>query len=168
MQREKGMLSDEQSERDKVAHLENYHRGRFGVFLWGTLLVMLAFAAWAMTFRLDEVARATGEVIASSRVQVIQAVDGGVIASIEVREGDRVKPGQVLARLDPTRVGATLGEVQARLAALQAKTLRLRSEVTGAGSVDFSAMPKDIGSEFVKVERALFEQRRIGLQEELR
>jgi adhesin transport system membrane fusion protein len=153
---------------DKSAHLENYHRKHGRIFLIGTFLAVMVFVLWANIFRIDEVARATGEVIASSRVQVIQAVDGGVIASIDVREGDRVSAGQVLARLDATRVDATLGEVRARLAALQAKTQRLRAEVTGQDFVNFSLVPQDIGGEFIQVERALFEQRQAGLKEELR
>lgn len=156
------------SAQDRVNRLENFHRRRHGLLLTFLLLGLAAFVAWAMVFRIDEVARARGEVIASSRVQVIQAVDGGVLAQMEVKEGDRVEPGQILARLDQTRVGATVGEVEARLFALKAKAVRLRAEVTGASALVFPNVIREAFREQVDVERALFRQRRTGIQEEIR
>ncbi|MBF0220604.1 MAG: HlyD family efflux transporter periplasmic adaptor subunit, partial [Gammaproteobacteria bacterium] len=122
---------------------------------------------WASYFRIDEVARASGEVIASSRVQVIQAVDGGVLESLHVSEGDRVSAGQLLARLDQTRVGAAMREVEARLSALQAKAIRLRAEITGAKNLHFSEALLRY-PDLIEVETALFRQRKTGLAEELR
>jgi adhesin transport system membrane fusion protein len=167
------MWSDQSGNEDKtraarVAHLENFHRGRHGLLLGLLLAGLVIFALWAMFFRIDEVAKATGEVIASSRVQVIQAVDGGVIAELNVKEGDRVKLGQVLARLDQTRIDASVGEVDARLYALKAKATRLRAEVTGSEEPQFKDDLIKRFSETVGVERALFKQRRVGLNEELR
>ncbi|MFC7208675.1 biotin/lipoyl-binding protein [Comamonas endophytica] len=72
-------------------------------------------------------------------MQVIQSVDGGVLEQLLVREGDRVEPGQLLARLEQTRFGASVGEVEARLFGLQAKIVRLRAEVTGEGRLAFPA-----------------------------
>lgn len=152
----------------RVERLENFHRRRHGLLFAFLLLGFVAFVAWAMVFRVDEVARATGEVIASSRVQVIQAVDGGVLSHLGVKEGDRVKQGQLLARLDQTRIGAAVGETQARLFGLKAKAARLRAEVTGARVPSFPLAPDEALREQVGVEQALFDQRRHGLQEEVR
>lgn len=152
---------------DGVLRLENYHRRHYSLVLWVLLSGLLAAGFWASYFRIDEVARATGEVIASSRVQVIQAVDGGVLATLNVREGDRVEPGQLLAQLDQTRIGAAVREIEARLFALKAKAIRLRAEVTGTKEVEFSAEVRSY-PELVEVESALFHQRRTGLAEELR
>ncbi|WP_417618501.1 HlyD family efflux transporter periplasmic adaptor subunit [Oceanisphaera sp.] len=150
-----------------VARLENYHRRRYSLVLWLLLAGLLAFVAWAFVFRIDQVARATGEVIASSRVQIIQAVDGGVLATLNVKEGDKVEPGQVLAELDKTRFGASVKEIEARLSALKAKAVRLRAEVTEAKLLVFPDALLGF-SEQLRVERALFQQRRTGLAEELR
>lgn len=136
--------------------------------LLAMVMIVLGFGVWATQFRLDEVTRAPGEVIASSRVQVIQAVDGGVLAELRVREGDRVRAGQVLARLDPTRVEATAGEARARLIGLQAKLARLRAEATGLSQPQFPREAEAHSSEQARVERALFQQRRHGLAEDLR
>lgn len=152
----------------RVERLQNAYRGGHAWLLGGTLLGLLAFIAWAMLFRIDEVAKAGGEVVASSRVQVIQAVDGGVLAELLVREGDRVAPGQVLARLNQTRFGASVGETAARLSALQAKVIRLQAEVTAQERPLFPAELLARAPETARVEEALFRQRRIGLDEELR
>lgn len=159
---------DESATQAQTDKLENFHRRRHGLLLVFLLLAFAAFVAWAMVFRIDEVTRASGEIIASSRVQVIQAVDGGVLSHLLVKEGDHVKPGQVLARLDQTRVGATVGEVDTRLFSLKAKAIRLRAEVTGASELVFPSDTRKAFHEQVSVERALFQQRRTGLQEELR
>jgi len=147
--------------------LENYHNRNFSPLLWVLLLGLCAFFYWASLFRIDQVARAGGEVIASSRVQIIQAVDGGVLAQLLVREGDKVIPGQVLARLDPSRFGASVNEIDARLSALKAKAVRLRAEVTHAKKLVFSATELRF-QHLVNVERALFQQRRSSLHAELK
>lgn len=152
----------------RVERLENFHRRGFGWLLFTLLLGLASFVAWAMVFRLDEVARAPGEVITSSRVQVIQAVDGGVLSQLQVKEGDRVQPGQLLARLDQTRIGAVVGEVEARLFALKAKAIRLRAEVMGTRQLVFPDPIHPSLQEIVEVERALFRQRQLGLEEDLR
>jgi len=132
--------------------------------LVGAFLVLVA---WAYLYSIDEVARATGTVIVTSRVQVIQSVDGGVIESLSVKEGDVVKEGQVLATLEQTRVKAAVSELDARLAALKAQAARLRAEVMEASTVNF---PKELDRfpEIVNVQRALFKQRKVGFEEEVR
>ena len=161
---------DEKGEaaRKRIERLESYHLRHYGWFLLSLLVGVVLFVAWAMVFRIDEVARAQGEVIASSRVQIIQAVDGGVLSKLLIKEGDKVVPGQILAELDQTRVGATVGETEARLFALKAKAARLRAEVTEAAEPVFPQDKHEAFQELLHVEAALFRQRRIGLQEELR
>jgi len=159
--------TDEIGNEQTVARLESYHRGRYSLVLWLLLIALAVALYWASVSQLDQVARARGEVIASSRVQIIQAVDGGVLAELNVKEGDQVKPGQVLAQLDQTRFGASVKEIEARLSALKAKAIRLRAEVTEANRLVFPEALLQF-SETVAVERALFQQRRSGLMEELK
>ncbi|WP_425257464.1 HlyD family type I secretion periplasmic adaptor subunit [Rubrivivax sp. RP6-9] len=152
----------------EVQRLENFHRRRHGGLLLGALVAVLGFIAWAMFFRIDEVAKAGGEVVASSRVQLIQAVDGGVLAELLVKEGDRVQPGQLLARLNQTRFGASVGETEARVFALQGKAIRLQAEVTAQERLEFKRDLLRRSPDTARVEEALFRQRRVGLDEELR
>ena len=162
------LQDDDARTQARIRKLQNSHRGRQGWLLMAALVTVATFAVWALWFRIDEVARATGEVIASSRVQIIQSVDGGVLEQLLVKEGDRVAPGQLLARLEQTRVGASVGEVEARLFALEARATRLRAEVIGEQRLTFSPDLLARSPETARVEEALFKQRQTGLSEELR
>lgn len=118
---------------------------------------VISFVAWAYFFQLDQFVRATGKVFSSSRTQVIQSVDGGVLAELNVTEGDRVKPGQVLARVDQSRFEASTNEIIARMDALKAKIARLRAEITG--STPF--FPEELAGkpDLIAIEFALYERR---------
>lgn len=152
----------------RAARLMDWHQRRLPLGLLTALVFIIGFCTWASLFRIDEVAQAHGEVIASRRVQVIQAVDGGVLASLMVREGDRVKAGQVLARLDQGRFRASAGETNARVSALQARIARLRAESVGDSAPRFGAALVRDHAGIVALELALFNQRRIGLEEDMR
>jgi membrane fusion protein, adhesin transport system len=142
-------------------------RNTISIVLWLLIALVVAAFAWAMLARVDQVTRATGSVIASSRVQVIQAVDGGALADIKVKEGDRVERGQVLAQLEQARSAASVAEVDAKLAALKAQAIRLRTEVTDGGEPIF---PPELAAfpDVLTTQRALWRQKRGNLQEELR
>ena len=154
-------------------HLAIDHEGKnsysagYSVVLWILVAGLAAVITWASVYRIDQVTRGVGTVIASSRIQVIQAVDGGVLKSLKVREGDEVKQGEVLAILDQTRFAAQVMELDSRLAALHGQAARLRAEVTGAAKINFPASVKNF-PELIAVQRALFAQKRQGLEEELR
>ncbi len=154
--------------RRRIDRLRGAHRGRHRTVVSVLAAAVVVFIVWASLFQIDEVARAGGEVITSSRVQIIQSVDGGVLRDLLVREGDRVEQGQVLARLDQTRFAATVGEIQARLFALRAKVARLRAEVVGRDELTFPDGLVEQAPETTQVEQALFDQRLTGLSEELR
>ena len=76
---------DDAAGKAAALRLENYYQRNYSVLLWVLLSAVIAFGVWASIFRIDQVARATGEVIASSRVQIIQAVDGGVLSTLNVK-----------------------------------------------------------------------------------
>ena len=158
---------DDRRMQAKVARLEGAHQRSFGGSLALLMLVFGGFVVWAMMFRIDEVTKASAEVIARSRVQVIQSVDGGVLSELRVKEGDRVKPGQILARLNQIRVGASVGEVDARLYALNARALRLRAEASESQAPVFAASSAQPFSQTHSAEQALFRQRRLGLDADM-
>lgn len=141
--------------------------GTHSLVLWVLLAALVALFAWAAIYRVDQIIRGMGAVISSSRVQVIQVVDGGVLKSLKVKECDQVRQGEVIALLDQTRFGASVMELDARLAALKAQSARLRAEVLGAPGISF---PPEVLQfpDLVKVQQALFTQRRQSLNEELR
>jgi adhesin transport system membrane fusion protein len=94
-------------------------------------LTVVASVAWANWAVLDEQVRASGEVIVSSRSQIVQVVDGGVLQSLNVKEGELVNAGDVLAELDRTRFAANAAETRSKVLDLTANVERLRAELNG-------------------------------------
>ncbi len=156
----------ERNSEEVVNKLESYHRREYSPVLWVILIGFMVFILWASFYRINQTARAMGEVIASSRVQLIQAVDGGVLEKLYVKEGDIVKKGQTLARLENERFLSSVKEIEARLNALRIKATRLRAEIKESPKLVFA---EDLLSydELIAVERALFKQRRKGFKEEV-
>lgn len=99
--------------------------------LWVTMVGLVVMVVWAGLTEIDQVKRAQGQVIASDRTQVIQAVDGGVLRELRVQEGDEVQAGQLLASFEKTRVRAALDDTQGKVMALRITLARLRAEVYG-------------------------------------
>jgi adhesin transport system membrane fusion protein len=140
-------------------------RSRLGLLVWLLLVTVAALIAWAHFSIIDETARAGGTVIASSREQVIQAVDGGALVELRVREGDRVKEGAVLAVFDDTRTRASLVEIEAKSAALRANLARLSAELQGGAP----AFPPEVRRfpTVVRAQTELLNERRHALAAEL-
>lgn len=126
-----------------------------------TSLLLLVSAVWAWFGTLDEVSTGGGKVIPSSREQVLQSLDGGVLAELNVREGDVVEVGQVVARLDPTRSESNVGESVARYRAALAASARLMAEVNDELLV-FPELLND-QSELISAETRLYHSRRAQL-----
>lgn len=123
------------------------------------------FLLWASLAEIDQVTRASGQVIASSRNQVIQSQEGGVIAEIFVKEGDHVKRDQLLFSFDKTKTEAAYQESATKEAALEAAFSRLQAEVFG-GSPNFPPSLKDY-PEFRTNQQILFNRRQTALNEEI-
>lgn len=135
------------------------------VIIWGSALCLGGFLAWANWAELDQITRASGQVIASSRNQVIQAADGGVLAALPVREGAHVRAGDLLARFDKVRSEASYLESAAKSAALQAAVARLNAEIVG-GEPFFPAALEQYPA-FRTMQLALLRKRQSALREEL-
>ena len=105
-------------------------RARGLLYAIAGLFVLLLL--WASFAPIDEVTKGQGKVVPSRQLQVVQAVDGGVVEGLFVKEGQKVKKGQLLVRIDPTRFVANLREGSAKAFALQAKVERLTALVDGA------------------------------------
>src|SRR3989339_1415768 len=101
------------------------------LLIWASAVVIVGFLLWAAWAVLDQITRASGQVIASSRNQVIQSPEGGVLAELPVREGAHVKRGQLLARFDKTKTEAGYLESAAKAAGLRASVSRLNAEIFG-------------------------------------
>jgi adhesin transport system membrane fusion protein len=127
------------------------------------LLVFFLLAAllWADNASLDEVTRGQGAVVPSSREQVIQSLEGGILAELAVREGDVVEKGQVLLRIDDTRSGASLREGEVKSQSLRAEIARLQAEAAGTAP----RFPADIEPAIIERERKNFVSRQTAVEE---
>jgi adhesin transport system membrane fusion protein len=127
--------------------------------------VVTASAVWAGVAGIDQIARAQGQVIASSRTQVIQSANDGVIETLLVQEGERVRKGQILVRLDRSQAEAGYSDSLGKVAALKATLVRLHAEVFGRALV----FPPDVQKHpsFVINQTELFQRRQRALKAEL-
>jgi len=138
----------------------------------GLLLLLIAggiaaFVVWAALYRIEEVTRGTGRVVPTSQLQVVQSLEGGIVAEIGVREGDVVRKGDVLMRIDDTSAGAERGELREREAALMAEAARAGAEAQGSETLDFPDGLADRAPGAVAAEREVFLSRRAQLDSEL-
>jgi len=132
---------------------------------WSLFALLVVFITWASLFHLDEVTTGSGKVIPSSHEQVIQSLEGGIIHSLMVREGDIVERGQQLAQLDRTKTESSVLESESRLNAALATAARLNAEVNDVELVFPEELDDDV--ELVKQETALFQSRRESLEKGL-
>ncbi|MDC8456535.1 HlyD family efflux transporter periplasmic adaptor subunit [Marinobacter sp. NP-6] len=132
--------------------------------LWFSLLVIAVFIGWSAWAEVDEVTRGEGQVVPLSRMQTIQSLDGGILAELMVRRGDRVERGQLLVRLDDTQFRSAYLEIASQIAVLRASIARLKAEVLEKSDIDFPET-LDPEGELVQSERALFHARRERMRE---
>jgi adhesin transport system membrane fusion protein len=129
--------------------------------LWALSGMLAIGLAWAWFAELDEVSTGSGRVVPTSREQVIQSLEGGILAKLFVSQDNIVEPGKVLAQLDPTQAGATVEESAAKYRAALAASARLRAEVNQA-PLSFPAELSDF-PDLKAAETRLYEVRRHSL-----
>lgn len=131
------------------------HNGQFIVIILFFIL-MIVFVIWAYNSPVEEVTRGNGNIIPSSREQVIQSLDPGIVTEIMVKEGDMVEKDQILMKLDDTRSSAVLRESEAKVANLEATIARLKAEAYGTKL----SFPDSVSPELRRREIAAYKARR--------
>lgn len=141
-------------------HAAMRHRPRvLGNFLLiGIIGFFAAMVWWASWAELDERTSGQGQVIPSSQVQVVQNLEGGILAALYVAEGDSVEEGQLLMRLDDTRFASKSREDRAKLFALNAVIARVGAEIDGT-SLNFPQEVLDNVPMVARNEAALYKSR---------
>lgn len=127
--------------------------------IWIIALVAVVFVVWASFAWVDEIVHAQGEVVSSSRPQIIQNLEGGILAELNVAEGDLVQPGQTLARLYGTQYQAAVDDYSDQIATLEIRRQRLDAEIHGEKSFDVPASLAARVPEVVASEKALLTAR---------
>lgn len=110
---------------------------------------MALFGVWAVIAPISGAVIAPGIVVTDGRTQMLRHDRGGVVAAINVTEGDRVAAGDVIALLSPEAEKAALGQLTARLAVLDITLARLSAERDGLG------FPTDLATRFAAYDPAL-------------
>lgn len=148
------------------------------VIIWAILAILVTVTVWASRAEIDEVVTGFGRVIPSSQIQVVQNLEGGIVAEILAQEGDTVESGQILLRIDDTQAAASLRENKLRYATLTAKASRLRAEADDIEQeVDTASDYPGVWSRErllflarraeLRAKRAIFEQRVVQTEHEL-
>lgn len=128
-------------------------------------VLVLGFGGWAGTTQLSGALIAPGQIVVDSNVKKVQHPTGGIVGDVRVREGDSVKAGDIVVRLDETVTRANLAIVTRGLNELTARKARLEAERDGQSEITFPKMLTDRASDpevrsITDAERKLFELRR--------
>jgi adhesin transport system membrane fusion protein len=130
------------------------------------LAVLVALVLWAAIANVDEITRGDGKVIPSKQLQVIQSLDGGIISEILVKEGQTVREGHVLLKIDATRFLSGYRESRTTYLALLAKAARLTAVAEGAPFIP----PKEVVAEepqLAQQEQILYSNRKAELDSQI-
>ena len=129
--------------------------------------VVFGIGGWAATIEIGGAVVAPGSLVVDSNVKKVQHLSGGIVKEIRVREGDHVKAGDILVRLDETQIKAAYSVVSKNLEELTAQQARLEAERDGSDHIEFPpslvALARDPNSgaaRSISAEEKLFELRR--------
>ncbi|WP_137939742.1 HlyD family type I secretion periplasmic adaptor subunit [Chitinivorax sp. B] len=132
------------------------------IIIWTSAAALIFLLLWAALSPIDEVTKGEGKVVPSRDVQILQSLDGGMVSEILVREGQSVKAGQLLLKIDPTRYASSLGENRAQYLSLTAKAARLRAVADGKPFDPPTDVLKE-APDLVEQERILYESKQAEL-----
>ena len=145
-----------------------------GNVIAGTLAIAIGFGGfllWGYTAELDSAAVGSGSVVVNTKLKTVTHLEGGILQALLVNEGDKVRAGQPLVRLENTRAKADLGQMDARRVGYLAKLARLSAEQDGATSISFPpellASSNPFFLEILRNERLLFQRRQETFQRTL-
>lgn len=133
--------------------------------LWIGLVAVFAVLIWMGWAQLDEITRGNGKVVPSSRLQVVQNLEGGILDAIYVSEGDQVEVGQTLMHLDEIRFSSSLQEAEVEYYSILATIARLRAEAEQRTLIFPRALDRFPASR--DREQALYRSRRQSLETNL-
>ncbi len=98
---------------------------------WVVVTLVAACTAAAALIPIDKVVTSTGKIVAQSASSVVQPLETAIVRQVNVREGQTVRKGDVLARLDPTFATSDAAALQSTVSSLEAEVARLQAEASG-------------------------------------
>jgi adhesin transport system membrane fusion protein len=139
-------------------HMEKQMRGP-SMVVWLSAGAVVVFVIWAFFAWVDEIVRAEGSMISSSRPQIIQNLEGGILAELAVGEGDIVAAGDILARLHNTQFQSSVDDLQDQISAFEIRRLRLEAEIDGDYTFDVPSEWSNRTPDMLVSEAALLQAR---------
>ena len=128
------------------------------------LLTFGVFGTWAATAPLASAVVASGTVSVESNRKTVQHLEGGIVSEIVAKEGEIVKPGDIVLKLDPTQAQGAYSVLRNRLSVLRVTEARLNAESAGADAI---ALPEDLqGSDdatltqAIRLQQTIFDDRK--------
>ncbi len=121
--------------------------------------LVAAFVVWSSRSEIEEITHGSGQVVPTQEVQVVQSLEGGILSELLVREGETVKKGQVLVKVNDVAFTSEARGAEARSLALKAKKARLEAEAQGNKFI----IPKEVKEKFPDIARnevALYQSRK--------
>lgn len=146
-----------QSETDAIRELPEPFAVRMTILCLAGFLV--AALLLSVLTKLDRVVSSQGgKIVPVGQVNVFQALDTSIIKSIDVREGDQVKDGQLLATLDPTFTTADVNQLRLQIYSLEAQVARDEAELSGK-ALSFPVRPELEARNYAALQKTLYDQR---------
>lgn len=143
---------------ERQAAVERHHSPVARTLTWVLALLVAVVVAYISVAEVDQVASAPGVVRPDGRVKVVNHPEGGRVAAIHVREGDRVGEGQVLLELDPALIGEEVGKKRAEWLSAEFQVARLNAEAAGQAPVFDPALAAE-RPDLVAAETSLYRAR---------
>jgi adhesin transport system membrane fusion protein len=141
---------------DSKAALLNQTTPFANVILCIVAAFLIILLIWSYFAKIDQLTVATGKVIPSSQVKVIQSLDGGIIKEILVKEGNTVKAGQTLLILDDTRYKSDYAQAYAKYLVLTAMIARLTAQINDQENINFPKEVLENAPDIAKSQESLF------------
>lgn len=108
---------------------------------------VFAFILWASLAEIDEITRGNGDVVPYGQNQIIQNLEGGIVEAILVNEGQTVKAGEIILKIDNAKSFSTSQSNEMKFKELEAKRVRLYAE---ANDLEFKSTETTLQTELAQ------------------
>jgi adhesin transport system membrane fusion protein len=136
------------------------------ILLYVICALFIFIIIWANIAKLEVITRGEGKVVPTSEIQLVQSLEGGILAELNINEGDKVTKGQILARIENVAFASEERGIEAQSLALKLKQARLNAEI----NENNFAIPDDLNNQNKALsdnELSLYQSRQNGLQKSL-
>jgi adhesin transport system membrane fusion protein len=148
----------------RIDRIATEAQGRFVVIIG---LCTLAALIWSAIVQIDKVTRGSGRIVTQQMKQEVQHLEGGIVAEIMVKAGDKVVAGQPLMRVENSFFKSELAQAGIEQAAKRIRLIRLEAETNAASTVSFPSAASNTSQQVLDNELSLFQRRRANLNEQL-